>query len=237
MSDSKSLFPFGSMMPGFDFMKQLATGAGGTTATQQNWIAPTVDVEELDRRIQELKTVLFWLEQNQLGVKSTIQALEVQKMTLQTLQGMNLGLTEIARAFTLPAVKTQEDADNAKAASAQDARARTEDPIQAEDEAGSSPATQPMAGMVDALQWWNALGQQFQQIAAQAMQEAARRATPPPADPKAAKAASASSHKKSGTRATKKSASAKKTSAVKSGQAGEAKTKKSASATRKSTKK
>ena len=28
------------------------------------WIAPTLDPEELDKRIEDLRTVQFWLEQN-----------------------------------------------------------------------------------------------------------------------------------------------------------------------------
>lgn len=44
-----------------------------------SWVAPTLSVEELDKRIQELKTVQFWLEQNTNALKATIQALEVQK--------------------------------------------------------------------------------------------------------------------------------------------------------------
>ena len=29
-----------------------------------NWVAPTLNVEELDKRIDELKAVQFWLDQN-----------------------------------------------------------------------------------------------------------------------------------------------------------------------------
>ena len=44
-------------------------------------------MEELDKRIDELKAVQFWLDQNAMALKATIQALEVQKMTLATLKG------------------------------------------------------------------------------------------------------------------------------------------------------
>ena len=104
MSDS-SAFDFGKFIPGFDFLQNLAAsgkGAAGPVGGLHNWVAPTVSVDELDKRIQELKAVLFWLEQNGTALKATIQALEVQKMTLATLQGMNLSMAEVARAFTLP---------------------------------------------------------------------------------------------------------------------------------------
>ena len=103
MSDS-SAFDFGKFIPGFDFLQNLAAsgkGAAGPVGGLHNWVAPTVSVDELDKRIQELKAVLFWLEQNGTALKATIQALEVQKMTLATLQGMNLSMAEVAKAFTV----------------------------------------------------------------------------------------------------------------------------------------
>ncbi|HMT17717.1 MAG TPA: hypothetical protein PKD71_10925, partial [Ottowia sp.] len=103
MSDSPA-FDFGKFIPGFDFLQNLATsakGPAGPVSALHNWVAPTVSVEELDKRIAELKAVLFWLEQNSTALKATIQALEVQKMTLATLQGMNLSMAEVAKAFTV----------------------------------------------------------------------------------------------------------------------------------------
>ena len=100
MSDP-SAFGFGKFVPGFDFLQNLGQaanpGAKGSPQGMPNmasWVAPTLSVEELDKRIQELKTVQFWLEQNTNALKATIQALEVQKMTLSTLQGMNVNMTE-----------------------------------------------------------------------------------------------------------------------------------------------
>ena len=40
---------------------------------------PTMDVEELDKRIQELKNVENWLNLNLNVLKTTIQGLEVQE--------------------------------------------------------------------------------------------------------------------------------------------------------------
>jgi hypothetical protein len=63
-------------------------------------------VEELDKRIEELKAVQFWLDQNAMALKATIQALEVQKMTLATLKGMNFNMGDVANAFKLKAADT-----------------------------------------------------------------------------------------------------------------------------------
>ena len=215
MSDS-SAFDFGKFIPGFDFLQNLAAsgkGAAGPVGGLHNWVAPTVSVDELDKRIQELKAVLFWLEQNGTALKATIQALEVQKMTLATLQGMNLSMAEVARAFTLPTQGTPAAAPSpaatpehwpfAAAPAPQPAAAPTpaaepepqpeptpepEPPAAAAPKAAPArkrppPAAAPApaaAGLADPMQWWGALTQQFQQIAAETLREAAR-AVPAPA--------------------------------------------------------
>src|SRR5450756_706289 len=102
MSDSENT-GFGKYVPGFDFLQNLAKGATQTIPQMPdlaNWIAPTLNVEELDKRISELKTVHFWLEQNSKALGATVQALEVQKMTLDTLKGMNVNIGDMANAFT-----------------------------------------------------------------------------------------------------------------------------------------
>ena len=224
MSDSdKAGFPdFGKLVPGFDFLQNLtrqatAGASSGVPKLPQlgGWVAPTMNVEELDKRISELKTVQFWLDQNATALKATIQALEVQKMTLATLAGMNVNMSEIAKAFSVampagmgaaapsapasnkakspqfsglevPATSYQPNpaAAPAAAAPAQPAAAApgpvpsagTSDAAAAADaKADAAPAASAGAAAVDPLQWWGALTQQFQSIAASALQEAAAR--------------------------------------------------------------
>lgn len=166
-------FGFGKLVPGFDFLQNLAKGA--SQGMQQmpslsNWVAPTLNVEELDKRIAELKAVQFWLDQNAKALSATVQALEVQKMTLATLQGMNFSMGELADALTL---KPGGKPAPAKAA-AKEAKKGAEKP--ADKEAGNGAAA------IDPLQWWGALTQQFQEIAANAMKDvAASAATATPA--------------------------------------------------------
>lgn len=170
MSDATSPFAFSQFVPGFDFLKNLAGGAnpgGGAVPglpSLSNWVAPTLSVEEVDKRIQELKTVQYWLEQNGHALKATIQALEVQKMTLSTLRGMNVQMEDLAKAFTRTAAAAEPTAPPPAPPSAP---AEAAAPEQAEAE--PSP---PEPGVVDPLQWWNALTQQFQQIAETALQDA-----------------------------------------------------------------
>lgn len=115
MSD-QTPFDIGRLMPGFDFLRQLAgSGASASRVATglSHWAAPTISVDELEQRIAELKAVQFWLEQNLVALKATVQALEVQKMTLVALHSMNVGVGEIAKAFTLPEAAAQSDASPA----------------------------------------------------------------------------------------------------------------------------
>ncbi|WP_138513807.1 PhaM family polyhydroxyalkanoate granule multifunctional regulatory protein [Rhodoferax bucti] len=176
MSDSDST-GFGKFVPGFDFLQNLAKGAS-TSIPQMpnlgNWVAPTLNVEELDKRIEELKNVHFWLEQNSRALAATIQALEVQKMTLATLKGMNFNLGDMANALKLKA--TEAAATTAKSFSDAVA-AKTEAPAEAKAPAkpaapSAAAADKPATPMVDPLQLWGSLTQQFQNIAATALKEA-----------------------------------------------------------------
>ena len=124
-----------------------------------------------------LKTVQFWLEQNTNALKATIQALEVQKMTLSTLQGMNVNMTELAKAFTakMPDLHPK---DTAKPAETHSAAGSSNDHAKASAEgAAQGPAPSPAPGPpVDPMQWWGSLTQQFQNIAAAAVKDVAAKA-------------------------------------------------------------
>lgn len=138
-----------------DWMKAAASALpnlGGTTpAGNAAWSMPTLDPEELDKRIKELKTVQFWLEQNARMIGMSIQTLEVQRMTLNTLREMKVPLDALKDTLT-----------------AQPA------PKEAEPAATDTPAVNPMA-------WWGTLTEQFTTLASQAVaagQEAMSAAAP-----------------------------------------------------------
>lgn len=203
-SSNSSFAGFGKFVPGFDFLQNLATQAAGSAAQKipqlpnlGNWVAPTLNVEELDRRIDELKAVQFWLDQNATALKATIQALEVQKMTLATLKGMNFNMGDVANAFKLKVADSvaggvQRVADKARTFSgleippsafqaSQDTDGNAEEASDQQEAEETAPAKGKTAkapatgGVVDPLQWWGALTQQFQTIAADAMKEAAKK--------------------------------------------------------------
>ena len=83
------------VVPGFDFLQGLMKNSGAALPTMGPWVTPTLDPKELEKRIGELRTVQFWLEQNAKLLGTTIQALEVQRMTLATLQTMNLPMADV----------------------------------------------------------------------------------------------------------------------------------------------
>ena len=204
MSDT-SAFGFGKFVPGFDFLQSLAKSAsqpassGQAIAGMSSWVAPTLSVEELDKRIQELKAVQFWLEQNGTALKATIQALEVQKMTLTTLQGMNVNMAELAKAFTARAPETPPATTQSAASPAPATEAKAQPKPQADTQAAKAAKPQPSSqakadaasdtAAVDPMQWWGSLTQQFQNIASSAMQDVAAQAMKAPDMAAQAKAA------------------------------------------------
>lgn len=191
MSDSNGN-GFGKFVPGFDFLQNLAKGASQSIPqipNLANWVSPSLNVEELEKRIEELRAVHFWLEQNSRALGATIQALEVQKMTLATLKGMNFNIGDVANAFKLKAADSvasgvQMATERAAAAAEAEAEAKAEAEAEAapagpapKSRAGgkkAKPAAAP-ASLIDPLQLWGALTHQFQQIAASALQDATRK--------------------------------------------------------------
>lgn len=193
---------FAKFVPGFDFLQGLVKTAGQTLPGMGQWIAPTLDPVELEKRIEQLRTVQFWLEQNARLLGATIQALEVQRMTLSTLKTMNVPMDGLRDAFTLrPAAADPFGAAAGAAATAAPVPAPAPAP-----EAPSPSAPPPVAsaarrrkagsgrpatgggpgaaaaGVVDPMQWWGALTQQFTQLAAQALKDNAPDAARPLTD-------------------------------------------------------
>ena len=220
MSDAPS---FAKFVPGFDFLQNLSKGAQTSTTSasplpgMSSWVAPTLDPEELEKRITDLKAVLFWLEQNTTALKATIQALEVQKMTLSALKNMNMDMSAMAKAFQFPDFSA--GAQAAKASAPESSPSSAPEPAPEPSPAPSTPATpepsstaadktstKTTTANLDPLQLWGSLTQQFQQIATQALQEVTKAQTPT-ASSKAAQAAPVApsgSTRKSSMAATKK---------------------------------
>ncbi len=140
---------FTKLVPGFDFLQSLVKGAGAALPGIGQWVAPTIDPEELEKRIKELRTVQYWLEQNARMLGATIQALEVQRMTLSTLKTMNVQMDDLRDSMKIKM------------------------PVAAPaPQAAPEPEVEPAApGVVDPMQWWGALTKQFTELATTAMKD------------------------------------------------------------------
>jgi hypothetical protein len=157
---------FAKLVPGFDFLQGLVKNAGSVLPGIGQWVAPTLNPEELEKRIEELKTVQFWLEQNGRMLGATIQALEVQRMTLSTLQTMNVQMGDLRESMR---IKLPEELTAPAPTAAAEPEPEAAKP--ARPRGGKSKAA-PTA-VVDPMQWWGALTKQFTQLAATAMKDAA----------------------------------------------------------------
>ncbi len=71
----------GNLLDTVEFVKN-AWSAFGVPSS----LAPTTDVDELDRRIADLKAVEQWLTVNLNLLRASVQALEIQRATLATLK-------------------------------------------------------------------------------------------------------------------------------------------------------
>ncbi|RKU00710.1 alginate biosynthesis protein AlgP [Burkholderia sp. Nafp2/4-1b] len=158
MWDMMRMSPFGGMasFPGG------ASGLPPTLSSMSDMMAPLTSVEELDKRITDLRAVEQWLKLNLGMLQSAIQALEVQRATLATL-----------RAFGAFAQSSMSAAEEAALAAAQAASAPRADARPAPDAAAAAAAEAPPAGdaqqAFDPAGWWNLLQAQFNQLASLAV--------------------------------------------------------------------
>ena len=162
---------FAGLGAGLDFFQDWMKAAGSALPNLQGsaaqagalpaWSMPTLDPQELDKRIQDLRTVQFWLEQNARMIAMTIQGLEVQKMTLSTLQGMNVSMDAVR------------DALRARTASAEATPEAPEPPAPAPEATPPAPeAAASQTELINPMRWWDTLTQQFTHLASQTAQTA-----------------------------------------------------------------
>lgn len=149
--------------------------------------APTMSVDELDKKIADLKAVESWLNVNVSMLRGTIQALEVQRGTIATLKSMGATLANAVKQpgadqksvlaaapyasafFSQPApepkpqaaFKPEQAVPAAPPASLNEGTA----PDASAPDTGAAPGT-PMANPVV---WWNMLQDQFKQAVTTAM--------------------------------------------------------------------
>ncbi|MDN7420594.1 PhaM family polyhydroxyalkanoate granule multifunctional regulatory protein [Burkholderia dolosa] len=199
MWEMMRMSPFGAMAP----FPGAPAGLPPSLSAMSDMMAPLTSVEELDKRITDLRAVEQWLKLNLGMLQSAIQALEVQRATFATLRAFGAfaqssmsaaedAATAAAKAASAPlgeAPRQPDAAASAAAASGGDAAGSDSSP-----EGGAAPQAFDPAG------WWNLLQAQFNQLASLAMAQpgmqpaasgdgAAGAAAPPPEQPTPAAAA------------------------------------------------
>ncbi len=159
------------------------TGPGGLASSLP--MAPPMNLEDLDRRIAELRSVENWLRMNLSMLSSTIQGMEVQRSTISTLRAfvdsaanldmgafhdssaaspleVVLGLKPAPKSASKPAAASASAAGDGKAKGAQAAGAE-------EQQQAAAPGMSEQMGAAAqsaSKAWWDLLQQQFNQIAA-----------------------------------------------------------------------
>ncbi len=180
-------------LPGIPTPGNLASMAARVPQQLPNMFAPTLDVNELEKRIADLRAVEQWLELNARILRTTIQSLEVQRATIATLKGLSgamlapmLGKSETSP--RLPSNPPPEVALGLAAMKAEESKAALPIPALGAPKKSSGRATHrsatpaaALAAPLNPVAWWSTLQDQFTKIATAA-------ATAPNAKPaKAAK--------------------------------------------------
>ncbi|RZI43480.1 hypothetical protein EGT07_06790 [Herbaspirillum sp. HC18] len=210
----------GAMTDTLDFVKNLwgSMGLPGMnvpgmpTMNVPGMVMPTLSVDEINKKISDLKAVESWLSLNMGMLRSTIQALEVQSATIATLQTMGERFTSTMTAATQEIAPQKEAASSngsARHASSDGngaGRHHAPEPT-TKDELDAASLTAPL---VNAAAWWNMLQDQFKQAVSSAMTETQPAAAPaekPKAKPAKPKATASSSAPSSATTRKRKASS------------------------------
>ncbi len=206
MWDMMRLTPFGAAFPGMQ--PGTAQGFSSPLTAMSDMMSPLMNVEELDKRITDMRAVEQWLKLNLNMLQSAIQALEVQRATLSTLRAFgafaqasmtqppqDAGHGNAQATHASPWAASPGSASggwgnsNDTAAAGADESQRAEAAADAQAPGSASSAGENAA--FDPAGWWNLLQSQFNQLAAFAM-------TQPGADSEGESKSSSSSKKAGG---------------------------------------
>lgn len=145
---SPGIGPLSGVLDSMEFLRQ----AWSTFNLPTN-LAPTMDLEEIDRRIADLRTVEQWLEVNLGMLRSAIQGMEIQRGTLAAIRAFGEAMAAPgeggdAAARTMAALDEMQRAATAAAAQAAAAATRAA-PVTAEAQppaASTAAAAAPASG-------------------------------------------------------------------------------------------
>ena len=158
------LFDFKSMIDAMEIARR-----SWSTMPIPSAMQPTLDPEELDKRIADLKTVEQWLVLNLNLLRGSMQALQLQRDTLSSLQSFGAAARAAAEAATGAGTRATADSATTAGGRPNDGGAtNTRDTSQPRAESAASTAQSDPAippGGIDPTAWWHTLQSQFQQVA------------------------------------------------------------------------
>jgi hypothetical protein len=185
MWDMMRLTPFGAAFPGMT--PGMAQGLGSPLTAMSDMMTPLMNVEELDKRITDMRAVEQWLKLNLNMLQSAIQALEVQRATLATLRAFGA----FAQASMAQPAQGDTSGSSAQPSSAWGARppereapgganaavsggsAGEKGKVQGTEQGTEQVGATSAAASLDPSAWWNLLQAQFNQLASLAMSQPA----------------------------------------------------------------
>jgi hypothetical protein len=150
-----------------EFVKNLWSGMGVPGVGMSGLGPPQMSTDDLDKRINDLKTVETWLNLNLSMLRSSIQALEVQRGTIAALKTMTDSMTQAMGKAGDQTASLPPFAAFFTAAGTPQAGTGTAT------QGGAAPAGADGGGsdavLAPAVAWWNLLQEQFRQAVASAM--------------------------------------------------------------------
>ncbi|MFM1990704.1 MAG: hypothetical protein RJA99_3661 [Pseudomonadota bacterium] len=161
----------GQMLDSVEFVKR-----AWSTLNIPSQMVPTVDIDELDKRIADLKAVEQWLNVNLSMLHGTIQGLEIQRGTLAAVKafGASFGALAPQAAAPAPAPSRPKPTLRTPAPAAAPAPAPEPEPEQRAGAPGTGggatgEAQAPAMPGINPGVWWNLLQQNFNQVAQAAL--------------------------------------------------------------------
>ena len=208
------------LLASMEMMRQAWQGMAGSGALAQSSLATPMSLEDLDRRIADLRTIENWLRLNLTMLSGTIQGLEVQRATIATLKSF-VATTGSAAAGSgqspLEAVLGIKPAGQGNSSASKGTQAGKPAPTDAKEAAASGSKEDDTGAHAAASGWWSMLQKQFDALAAataatmQSAEAAQAAVQPKMAEQPAATAAPVKTAVKSTAKAAAKAAPRKRT--------------------------
>ena len=139
---------------------------GMTIPGMATMAVPSMSVEDLDKRIQELKTVESWLNVNMTMLRNTIQAMEVQRATIATLHSLSSTMTK-----TMQGMGSGEAMNpfSARPAAKAEPEQESQPESPADSQAKSDEEVSPL--IAQSAAWWHNVQDQFKQALGTALEK------------------------------------------------------------------